>query len=124
MRKIGQNRPAFGIGDGSVRSPRAWRAGYRIPDCGKIGRHAQVNLAQQVVLKRVVQSFERLARGQYVLQIACFDRAIDGLAAIQIEILGLVASILQRLEKAGIGGIVHFVGLSLRKPVSVYKCAQ
>lgn len=105
----------------SVRPAVSWRHGQGIPDRGKIADHAQMDLPEHITPERNVQFFQGLARRLHVQEVAGFQRAVDGLSAALLDTFGGAANILQRPEKAQIGGVGHRIGLSQKKTASFYR---
>lgn len=120
MQKISSRQRNRSLG-ALVRPTGALRPGQEVPDRGKIADHAQMNLPEKVALERIVQVFNGFARRLHVQRIASFQRAVDGVAAAPADTFGGAANLLQRPEKAEIGGICHRICLSLGKPAPVYR---
>ncbi|SNS86784.1 hypothetical protein [Antarctobacter heliothermus] len=116
-----QISPARKCRNGSIRPLPAGGAGHGIKNRRQVGRHALMNLSHHLIPRSLIKVVHCLTGRAQVVRIAGLDRVADGVLATLINAVGLTADLLQRLEKADVGGISHRMGLSGRTWPAVYR---
>lgn len=124
MREEGTSRTGGDTRKISVLARLFQSAGQRIPDRGQVRSHTQVHVLEKAVKQGFIKLSQGHANGHQIQRLSGFNRAIDKLARVFIDIIELMACVPERFEKAEIGRIGHCVGLSGPKSAPVYRWAQ